>query len=772
MPETAPPISPILEIYLQLAQYPILATEIRRRMRHELYRRGIVTADRLEAEARERAVQSQFREGLDDPFGQEDPATWEIRLQRIRDSLTDFYFAYNLPLDLFTHLVEGLIHERRPAVGARARFDDLVLNFNPELAPADLLIRKLEQYENLPAEEWERIRHHWEEINVVLIKALISDQLHFIGRAKRWFRANDYKSIAAQRIGQGKIGGKAAGMLLAWKILQHSLPDLADRVRFPRSFFLGADVFYDFLALNRVEYINQKYKTPDQIREDYPKILREYERGDFPEPIVDQLQAALGELRHSPIIVRSSSLLEDNFGTSFAGKYDSYFCANQGTPAENLRALMLAIQRIYASVYNPDALMYRRKMGLIDYDERMAILIQEVQGEIYRDYYFPPVAGVAYSRAPIVWNPRLRAEEGFTRLAVGLGTRAVDRVAEDYPRMVFLSHPQLRPESHPETIERYSQSLIDVIDLRANTLATRPVRDTLRPDFPALRWVASVKADDSIRLMRSVGPHLKPEDMVITFDALLQRTDFVPTLKTMLSTLEAEYNFPVDVEFTVTIPATDNPRPTIHLLQCRPQNQVRHALTRPMPKDLAPADTLFISRLLVPRGEVLNVHTLVYVRAAAYQALNTARRHHVARVVGQLNKALENQTFMLIGPGRWGSSNSQLGVPVGYADIYNASALVEVADAAHGLAPDPSYGTHFFQDLIESGIYPLAVGADDVLNTAWLESAPNALGETLPSAVTESDIIKVIRLASARPGHALDVLMDGAQAVAFFYPAG
>jgi len=157
---------------------------------------------------------------------------------------------------------------------------------------------------------------------------------------------------------------------------------------------------------------------------------------------VDGLREILARVGHKPLIVRSSSLLEDNFGTSFAGKYDSFFCPNQGSPEENLEALLRAIARVYASTFCPDALSYRRQMGLLDYDERMAILLQEVQGERHGDHYFPTLAGVGFSHNPFRWTTKIRQEDGFLRLVFGLGTRAVDRLANDYARMVALSHPQ------------------------------------------------------------------------------------------------------------------------------------------------------------------------------------------------------------------------------------------------------------------------------------------------------------------------------------------
>jgi hypothetical protein len=770
----------ILQLYLQISQYPILAKQIRRQMREELYRRGVITPSRLEQEARDKAVLSQHREGFTDPYGQEDARAWEERLQQIRDHLTDFYFAYNLPLELLHHTIDELVTGRRGPAEKTASWDEIALTFNPELAPIDLLTRQIEKYETLPLADRGRVQHHLEEMRVVLIKALISDQLSFVGVAKKWLNAADFRFIAERRIGYGKIGGKAAGMLLAWKILQGAGAALPARLSLPPSYFIGADVFYDYLALNKVEYINQKYKTPEQIKEDYPQIQAEYERGRFPEVIADQLRDILREVGHTPLIVRSSSLLEDNFGTSFAGKYESHFCPNQGPLKENLRDLTLAIRRIYASVYSPDALIYRRRMGLIDYDERMAILLQAVQGERHGRYFFPTLSGVAFSRSPIVWSPRLRREDGFVRLVLGLGTRAVNRVGEDYPRLVFLSHPLLRPEKTAREMEHYSQRLLDAIDLEQNALRTIATREVVHRDFPALRWVASLKDADSETLLplKSLGPRVTPEQLVLTFDGLLQRTDYVPLMKSVLTTLAEKYGFPVDVEFAIGFEDDGGsggakPRMVFHVLQCRPQSTgARGELTRPLPENVPAHDKLFATSRMVPLGQVTQVEYIVYVPAQAYLPLDPPRRRRVAHVIGHLNKALEGKTFILIGPGRWGSSNIQLGVPVTYADIYNARALVEVAEgSAEGAAPDPSYGTHFFQDLVESNIHPLALypGAEgDSLNHEFLAGARNALNDLLPNAQTEAECVKVIHTPAERGGQMLDVLMDGEHALGYF----
>ena len=208
----------------------------------------------------------------------------------------------------------------------------------------------------------------------------------------------------------------------------------------PRShIILGADLTYTFMALNGLmPWADQKYKLEGEIRTDFPRIREEFLKGEFPEDILDQFRTLLEHVGKRPLIVRSSSLLEDNFGTSFAGKYDSYFCPNQGTLEQNLIEFTCAVIKIYASILNPDALLYRRAKGLQDYDERMAVLVQVVQGERYGRYLSAHAAGVAFSRNMYRWSPQIRREDGFVRMVWGLGTRAVDRVGNDYPRLVAL----------------------------------------------------------------------------------------------------------------------------------------------------------------------------------------------------------------------------------------------------------------------------------------------------------------------------------------------
>ena len=748
----------------------MLASRIRRQMRQELFQRGIITPEHFEQEVQEKAVLSQQREGIFSPVQNEDAGQWDLQFHRVQRTLTDFYFAYNLPLDLLNRIIDGLLAERY-----RGDSPELRLRFNPELAPLEMVLRQAEKYEALPKEQRLTVDHQLQELRVVLLKSLISDQLAFIHIARQWFTAADFSYVLEHRIGTGKIGGKAAGMLLAYKILQNTSPEEFKQIVLPRSYFIGANVFYDFMAMNNVEFVAQKYKPAEQIRAEFPEIQAKYAHSRFPEEIADQLRLILQEVGKTPLIVRSSSLLEDNFGTSFAGKYASFFCPNQGNPKENLRDLTLAIRQIYASVYSPDAMMYRRRKGLLDYDERMAILLQEVQGQHHRQYYFPAMAGVAYSYSPMVWNPRLRREEGFMRLVMGLGTRAVDRVGSDYPRMVNLSHPQLRPELTRQKIRYYSQHFVDLLDLERNEFTTLPAGAVLGSDFPPLRWMASVDDGETLQPPLSIGLDIDPEKLVLTFDGLLQRSGFIPLLKTVLSRLAEQYQMPVDVEFTVSLKSGENNKPELlfHLLQCRPQNKGNSngGIVRPVPTDLDEWDKVFLCTRMVPEGHISEVEYIVYVDPEAYHQLDTQHAYtEVARWIGQLNRKLEGHTFILMGPGRWGSSDAMQGVPVTYADIFNVRALVELASQKGGYSSEPSYGTHFFQDLVESQIYPLSISPDepgDSLNMNFIRQATDQMPKFFPEQNPASRCIKVIHIPTERPGCRLEIGMDGKQGLGY-----
>lgn len=750
----------VLTLLLELHGYPILAPQIRERMREELFQRGVISREAFEAEVRQKALQSQEREGLRDPENQEPPDVWMNRLRITRDNLTDFYFAYNLPHELFESLV-------RETLAPRGRAEDVLLTFHPELAPWDMLFAQGEAFEALPERQRAAVEHHLQEIKVVLIKSMISDHLQYVGIAKEWFSIDDLKAIMQRRIGRGKIGGKSAGIELARRILSQTAdPEALQRVRYPRSWYLAADVFYRFTQFNELfEYANQKYKSEEEIRGEYPAIRDRFEQSRFPEEYIEPLRMVLAELGSTPVIVRSSSLLEDSFGYSFAGKYESIFCANQGDPKQNLRELLKAIADVYSGIYSPDVLLYRRNMGLLDYDERMAVLIQEVPGRAHGRWFFPDAAGVAFSQNQYRWSPKIDRAGGFMRLVWGLGTRAVDQVGNDHPRLVALSHPDLRPDLDPARIRRYSQRFVDVIDYEQG-MRTLPVEEVLSADSPHLRWMAQRFVDDGLQELVSRPVGLSSDQLVLTFDGLLRKSGFAADMTHLLQRLEQAYHRPVDVEFLVLLDS-DPAHPTLYLLQCRPQSRLEQEQVE-LPQNVPEERRLFVSRRLIPDGRVSDIRYLVFISPFDLpQKLGGRRRAELARLVGRLNRRLAEERFILMGPGRWGSQNQELGIPVGYADIYHALALVEIVPDSQ--APEPSYGTHFFQDLVEAGIYPLAVALGengDEFNRSFFERTPNCLAELLPEDAAWEPIVRVIKLPDAER---LELVMNGEAGKAIAY---
>jgi hypothetical protein len=758
-----------IDIYIKLAQYPILVNEIRARMRNELFRRGIVSRDEFEAEIKKKAIESQKREGLFDPFSQEPAAVWQERKARIREFQTDSYFGHNLPTAIFEQIVQEVLSDQESPAPSEE------LSFNPEVAPWELLFRQGQIYESKPPPEREKVSHHLDEIKAVLIKGMISDQLPYIGVARKVFDIATLKRIHNRRIGRGKIGGKEAGMLLAWKILQQQDPnfgpDLSEQIDIPQSYFIGTECIYEFRVINNLDFLmNQKYRPLEEIEEDYPRVIKAHMEGKFPEKIVDQLRDVLESIGRVPLIVRSSSLLEDNFRYSFAGKYLSFFCPNQDTPVNNLQYLLDAIRRIYASTLNPDAILYRKKNQLIDYDERMAILLQTVRGNRQGRYFFPTVAGVGFSQNSLRWNPEIRREEGFLRIVWGLGTRAVDRVSHDYARLIALSHPQLRPETTAKAIRTYSQKYVDVIDLEDNqfkTLATSEVLpELINSNYPDLRYIVSVDRGDYFRSPISSTELQDQRKLIPTFDNLTRDDKFIKLMRTTLMRLEEQYERPVDIEFTVDIePGYPDSSYRIHLLQCRPLSQREIEETVHIPGDMVEEDIIFSSYNLIPNGKIEGIRYIIFVNPLEYRRIpDHAAKLELGRVISRLNHYFEGRSFIMMGPGRWGSVNIDLGVRVTYADIHNTKALVEIAVASGEGTPILSYGTHFYQDLVESNIHALPINLDDPrtkFDWSFFEGSENQLAKYLPDDGDLARYLKVIDISEKDSNRRLTILMDG-----------
>jgi hypothetical protein len=599
-----------------------------------------------------------------------------------------------------------------------------------------------------------------------LSRMLIGSHPEFHRLADRYLSLSDLLGIRNRVIGSGRIGGKAAGMLLARNILLKDSreTDFAAVLEDHDSFYIGSDVFFTFLVDNDLFRLRLELSRTEGISRDaFEDVERQFLVGEFPPEITEQFRDMLDYFGQAPIIVRSSSFLEDSFGNSFAGKYRSEFCPNQGGPEERLEAFVEAVKLVYASALNPDALSYRRKHGLSASDEQMAILVQRVAGMPYKRYFFPSLAGVAFSRNLYAWNDRIDPSKGLIRLVLGLGTRAVNRVGGDYPRMIAVSHPQLRPEVGAR-VARYSQRLADVLDLRGNDFATEPIADLLDgADYPNLHFLVSMMDEGYVRDPVGTLTDGLTKDCVLTFNRLVTHTDFVRLMGRMLGYLERAYGQPVDTEFTASIEAGGRVR--INLLQCRPLRVPGASVSVALPENIPDSETLFRSSRVIGGGNLRELRYLLYIDPRRYAAADIDSKKSLARLVGAVNRhpLIAANKIIMLGPGRWGSNNIQLGVGVGYADINNAAVLVELAHEEAGHLPEVSYGTHFFQDIVEDQILYLAVFPDDpdaVFNSGFLQTAPSILGELIPASEAHGDLVRVVDVARAANGSLAHVVAD------------
>ncbi|MDI6796618.1 MAG: PEP/pyruvate-binding domain-containing protein [Desulfatibacillaceae bacterium] len=598
-------------------------------------------------------------------------------------------------------------------------------------------------------------------------RMLLGDSPRFNFLADKYLSLNDLFAIRNRMIGSGRIGGKAAGMIVARKILleAHGEMDFGRLLEQHDSFFIGSDVFFSFLVNNDLFRLRMRLTRSSQISdEEFRQVEERFLAGKFSPEILGQVQDMLDYFGQAPIIVRSSSLLEDGFGNAFAGKYRSEFCANQGRPEQRMEAFLNAVKLVYASAVNPDALAYRKQRGLGESDEQMAILVQRVSGFRYKNFFFPQLAGVAFSHNLYRWTDRIDSAQGLVRLVFGLGTRAVNRVGGDYPRMIAISHPDLRQETGSQ-IAAYSQRRVDLLDLDSNAFCTKPFADIAADgDYPGLHlFVSSIENDfvqDPVGIL--VGRLKHP---VLTFNNLLGQTDFVRALKEATAELERVYGYPVDTEFTAFVGPQGNIR--INLLQCRPMRLPGAKFNDTQVSWPSRQESvLFRAGRMIPGGVIDRIRYIIFVDPDAYsQKASLNEKKSLGRVVGSINRhpALQENRAMLMGPGRWGSSNISLGVNTSYADINNVSALVEIALESAGHVPELSYGTHFFLDLVESHIIYLPVYPDDPaadFNFSFFEKAPNSLGQILPEYLPYANFVKLIDVPALTGNRFVTIIAD------------
>ncbi|HOO72254.1 MAG TPA: PEP/pyruvate-binding domain-containing protein [Spirochaetota bacterium] len=584
-----------------------------------------------------------------------------------------------------------------------------------------------------------------------LCRIIISRDEKILDLAKSLFCLEDFLTIKNRLIGTGFVGGKTAGMLIARKIIETDPGFAAKDIFEPHdSFYIGSDIFYTYIVQNGWWKLYMEQKTTEgyfTVAETLRDMLLS---GTFPEEIKEKFMLMIEYYGQSPIIVRSSSLLEDAFGNAFAGKYESHFLVNQGTPQQRFQQFVDVVRKIFASTMSDDALTYRLQRGLQNHDEHMALLVQRVSGSRNGKYFFPDVAGVGLSYNTYIWNSDLDPHAGMLRLVLGLGTRAVNRIEGDYPRIVSLDDPLRQPLEGMYDVRRFSQHDVDVLDIENNIIDTISFplllegEHTLPLDTVAVR---DYEAEDHWRERGITGK----KAYLLTFEKFLGSMTFAEEMKSIMAALQQRYSYPVDIEFTVNFNGQEKYR--INLLQCRPHQTSGLKKQITMPASVDPESVFFEARGNFLGGNCAHsIRRIIYVEPEEYSALTQTDKYSVARLIGRLNRLVPDRDampVMLFGPGRWGSTTPSLGVPIRFAEISNARALVEIARMSDNIMPELSFGSHFFLDLVEMDIFYAALFPEkNVLrfSTDTLKKYPNIFTDLLPEESAFSRVIHVYDL--------------------------
>ncbi len=523
------------------------------------------------------------------------------------------------------------------------------------------------------------------------------------------------------KVGKGSLGGKARGLaFISTQLKEH--PDLQKKyenidIQIPKSLVLSTEGFDSFIITNNL----QEHATSDLSDVEITKLFL---AAQFPEWLQTDLELFVRQAAY-PLAVRSSSLLEDAQFQPFAGIYKTYMLPNaHPDPAIRLEQLILAVKLVYASTYCQTPRSFVRSTYHRLEDEKMAVVIQKLTGSIYGDFFYPALSGVAqsYNFYPI---SHMKPEEGIAYVALGLGKTVVEgetslRFSPRYPQFL----PQF---STVDDILRNSQRYFYVLkmkdfpqnlDVDENaTLARLDIGDV--SDHPSVRHLASSYSVQDHRIRDGVQAGGYP---VLTFANILKYRSFPLTeiLSDILEIGRKGMGCPVEMEFAVNLGLGGDQRPSFDLLQIRPMGiRKQHMVVEIKVEDIAAA--FCYSTTALGNGRNTEISDIIFVNPDTF---DPARTVEIAAEIGRMNRQLVQQKrkYLLIGPGRWGSADRWLGIPVTWHDIYGVGAMVETM--IENFKADPSQGSHFFHNITSLGISYLNItnNDSDFIDWKWLQS--------------------------------------------------
>ncbi len=538
---------------------------------------------------------------------------------------------------------------------------------------------------------------------------MISRDPRILSLYKKYFKMEDLIQIKERLIGTGFIGGKAAGMLLARKILENHCEKWENISEPHDSFYIGSDVYYEYIIHNGWWDLFVSQKTPEGYFVFGEKLERLFLTGEFPEHIENKFKLMLNYFGQYPIVIRSSSLLEDGFGNAFAGKYESFFSSISGSPEKRFKDFINSVKRIYASAMSREALFYRKERGLDKAEELMSILIQRVSGSYHGDLYFPDMAGVGLSYNTYVWHEDIDPNDGMIRIVLGLGTRAVNTHEGEHSKIISLSNPNLLTNHDVNEIKKYSQKFIDALLIDKTGKHSIPISRVYQV-IP--EWLLDIVASRDFTTERMLESRRNKFEKIyyLSFDGFINRTEILNYFKDILKTLEKHYEHPVDIEFTINFSSAETPK--INLVQCRPLQANSIVGNKQLSDDMING----LTPLLRVKGNFMGgnifekIDYIIYVPEENYKNLTNSEKYELARALGGINREFskEEENCIMILPGRIGTTTPSLGVPVSFSEINHMKGLVEMGFFESDFSPELSFGTHFFQDIVESGIFFIA----------------------------------------------------------------
>ena len=548
---------------------------------------------------------------------------------------------------------------------------------------------------------------------------------------KKHFKPEDYFRVRDHMVGTGMVGGKTCGMLLARAIIRNLAPDIDSVLEPHDSFYVGSDVFYTYIVDNDFWDIRVRQRTEEGYFPLAGELAERLRTGHFSREIQEQFTHILEYYGQDPYIVRSSSILEDGFDNAFAGKYESVFCANRGTPEERLEEFENAVRTVYASSASLSALDYRKRRGLDKRDEQMALLVMRVSGSAYGSYYMPCAAGVGYSFSPYKFLNDIDSSAGMLRLVAGLGTSAVDRTEGSYPRLVSLDKPEVTNFTTEAEKHQFSQRKAEVVDLKTRSLNRVPL-DDLEPVLPAYVKNQVLEHDTEAEASlheRGVWRNI----CFISCLGLVRNREMMEKMQRMMQLIQKEYGEPVDIEFTINV--SESREYMINLLQCRPLQVFKDGGGVAVPENVPAEDILLETRhASMGLSRQVKLDRIFYVDPVKYYQLPYNEKTAIAALIGRINWKYRDtgMHLMLLVPGRIGTSSPELGVPTAFSDISGFDAVCEIAESRAGYNPELSYGSHIFQDLVEAQILYTAVfpGERTIhFRPELLRQVPNRIGE-------------------------------------------